>query len=245
MAIVEKPFSFRGSAARGTKRSVTYKGFRGRIVASRWPSPRPRPIPPSQQRWIDHFVALSKSSKDQAAGATDWAKELAANSGWFYRDVLEAAAVNKVFRIDGRVPVKTPSASVFKATPTAVPANTDAVLAPDAFLWDNNRFWTPTTDPSRLTFRSAGLYMVVAQVTWLQGTSGWRSLKLRKDGTDIQAAVTASVTNTFAPIQQVNTIAYFNANTYLEVIARTATTGMTATLDRLEAVGITPEVLIP
>jgi len=246
---------------------VHYRGrIDGAVTASKWPRRRGRPKSPLQQAWNEDFTAWAKLANWAAPCVRDLAERLACDTGFFWRDVITYAGHGKLLWYVGgenhtsplpmlwteRSPkqqygaprVTTPTAQVRQSAAVACVINTDQVLTPNTRDWDNNVFWSPTENPSRLTIRANGLYTISNSVEWSSVTGGFRRLNLRVNGTDFITNVLVPQGNANAMRLQSYALYYFTAGDYVESLIRTSTAGLTAQLTAFNIVAITPEAII-
>jgi hypothetical protein len=140
--------------------------------------------------------------------------------------------------------VTTPTARVKREAAETLSNGVEKYLTPDTLDWDNNVFWDPTANQSRLTVRSKGLYLVGANAEFNNITGGRRNLRLvvnRTTGIGQDTVGTSSAQ--FLHLSPV-TIWPFNAGDYVEALAFATVAGVTARLDALWILAITPEGVI-
>jgi len=77
------------------------------------------------------------------------------------------------------------SCKVTNSVAQSIPDATATALTWDTETWDTNTIHDTTTNPSRLTCKVAGIYLVVAFLGWASNTTGRRTLRLYKNGTQI------------------------------------------------------------
>jgi len=140
--------------------------------------------------------------------------------------------------------VTTPTARVYRTAPESLVNGTAKVLTPDSKIWDNNVFWNPAANPTRLTVRSGGVYLVGAQLEYNGITSGRRVVILRANGVDIISDNSLSVSNTNLVRPSTASIWAFEADDYVECLAFANANGVTAELENFWIVAITPEAVI-
>jgi len=200
---------------------------------------------PNQRAWVEAFSTTARASKTPAPTEMSAATDLAKGTLWYYRDVLQTAMYGKLFRFNHEEPVKTPTVEVYRTTTEAMTTGIEKILTPQAALWDNNVFWSATSNPTRLTVKSAGLYLIGAQVEIRPETDGSRLVRLRYDGSTYGAAVTAKTGTDFPAWMSVLEPHYFHPNEYVELAALVIGTGQTTKINTFWALAITPEALIP
>jgi len=226
----------------------------GLIIAQSWPRPRGHAQSPRQQAWINRFACLARMRKSpfpqELDAANMWAQlgnALYANDPngglWYYRDVLESAAYGKLIRYQGQVRVTTPTASVKRATNQSVAGGAFVAMQPTAIDWDNNRFWDSTVNPTRLTVRSPGLYLVMATINLQTNNAGVFSCELAKNGGASFAGSKIPKNNTFTFANAVG-LMYFNANDYVECKVFNSANTTNFQLLSFQIVAITPEAIV-
>lgn len=230
------------------------KSHRGDIVIQKWPRRRGRNQSPIQKAWNDRFSCLARalSSPDPRTldAATGWAKGQSpefggpkAPTGWYYRDVLESAAFGKLIRYQGEVRVRTPTVEVTRASNQSIAAATFAAIIPTAVTWDNNLFWSSSINPSRLTMRAAGLYLVGGTVDLQTANAGFFSAEISQNGGASIAGskVTKNGLSTFASVVA---LVYCHVNDYVELKCFNSANTTNFRCPSFWAVAITPEALI-
>jgi len=140
--------------------------------------------------------------------------------------------------------VTTPTARVFRNGNEALVSGIAKALTPDGVVWDNNVFWNPIANQSRLTVRSAGVYLIGSQVLFNNITGGRRSAPLFVNGVVI--AGNQEVTQANANIVRLTpvTLWAFNEGDYLEAFAFSSVANVNAQLEALWILAITPEGVI-
>lgn len=226
------------------RQRVVMKPHRGQTIVQKWPRKRGKPKSSLQQAWVDRFSLIGCLMKSPDAQTYDQAKDWAKGTGWFWRDVLTAAANGNLLIEPGALKVTTPTFFVSMQTPEVLAANIVETLEFDAFTWDNNVFWTPAVSTTRLVFRSPGLYLIGAYGLF-DNTATDKSvdIRFRLNGvTDFPIARAQDITNNDVTPQYI-TIWYFHQNDYLELRASST---LIATVLGAQAwgVAITPEALI-
>lgn len=233
--------------ARGKPRSpagTVLTSWKGKIVIQRRKSKTGKPKSALQKAWVENFKQLNCFVKWTDPAALERARTDYVGNNWTFRDALISAYSGKLHGNEGETKISTPSVQVHRSSAESLTANVQKTLTPNVADWDNNFFWSPTTNSSRLTFRSPGLYIVMAQVTFSGGTAGYRYLNAYKNGTINKSGYQF---NAAASLGNENTcffIDYFHANDYVEIKAVTPPSGITAQIDYFSAIAITPETLI-
>jgi len=199
------------------RQRVVMKPNKGQTVVQKWPKKRGRPQSPLQKAWVDRFSLVACINKSPAAqdfdAATDWAK----GTGWFWRDVLTAAMNGNLLVIPGETKITTPTYFLTRPGPEALAANVGEFIAWDGLQWDNNVFWNPLSNPTRITFKAAGLYLFGFQAGFSATASDKAiGLNVRVNGTDFMAQVKAQdIANQYIAQPWVS-IWYFHAGDYIE-----------------------------
>lgn len=225
------------------RQRVVMKPYKGANVVQKWPRKRGRPKSALQQAWVDRFRLVGCLMKSPDAQTYDQAKEWAKGTGWFWRDVLTAAANGNLLAVAGEVKITTPTFFVSMQVPEVLAANIVETLEFDAFQWDNNVFWTPAVSTTRLVFRAAGLYLIGCY-SLFDNTATDKSvdIRFRLNGvTDFPIARQQDITNNDVTPQYM-TIWYFHANDYIELRA-SSTIIATVLTAQAWGVAITPEGL--
>jgi len=174
----------------------------------------------------------------------DWAKDWAKDSGWLPRDVLTSAANGVLLTDWGEPKITTPTANVKRDASLLLVGNTDTPVPLTAALWDNNVFWNAAINPSRLTIRAPGLYLMGVSMVFLNTTSAALVYpRIKVNGTDL---ITTQQLPRAANVQaQVSTYAiyYFNEGDYIEAWALSTVAG-NVQVRNLWILAITPEGII-
>lgn len=97
-----------------------------------------------------------------------------------------------------------PYALVTKSAVQSIPNGSDTVLSFDTETKDNNAIHDNAVNNSRLTAKSAGLYLVQGLVTWDSNNTGVRDVLIKKNGTQISRVnmMSASGQNSFQNISK-------------------------------------------
>jgi len=226
------------------RQRVVMKPNKGQTVVQKWPKKRGKPKSALQKAWVDRFSLVACINKSPAAqdldAATDWAK----GTGWFWRDVLTAAMNGNLFVVPGETKITTPTYYLQRTTVEALVANVQESVTLDTMTWDNNVFWNPLSNPTRIYFFAPGLYLIGMQGVFDNTATDKRvSIWPRINGvTDLPRAEIQDISNNdVAPWN--TTIWYFHAGDYMEV--RVLST-VSCNLNQVTCwgVAITPEGLI-
>jgi len=239
----DAPVVTRASVMKSRKR-VVMKPYKGRPVVQKWPRPRPANRSELQQAWIDRFSLLACFLKTPDPQEYDTARKWAEGTGWFWRDVLTAAANGNLIVIEGETKVTTPTAMVQRATNVNVVANTYLPIAFETEVWDNNVFWASSPNPTRIVCRSPGLYLCGATILYTaDATNANRYAALRVNGTTM-LPLGATPKNQNSPVVVDLLLPwYFHQNDYFEVLANSTAN---CAVDAVTAwvLAITPEAII-
>lgn len=200
---------------------------------------------PNQRAWVDAFSLTARMSKTPAPQELDEATRLAKGTLWYYRDVLQTAMYGKLFRFNHEEPVKTPTVMLKQAAPQAIANGTFTDIIATGIVWDNNVLWN-AANPTRITFKTAGLYMFGWNLEWSPASSGTRYQRILLNGVTALGVWTNQVSASgyngdFGAIG----LYYFHANDYITLNVHNVVTGQSAQLLGFWALAITPEALIP
>jgi len=219
------------------------KSWKGRPYASRYPSLSNVNPTALQRAWVDHFSCVAWISKIPDPRTFDLAKKLTKDTGWYYRDVIASGAVGKLYQVEGVSRITTPTVMLHRTAGEALSAGVAKVLTPNVMDWDNNRFWNASSNPSRITIRAGGLYLLGAQGLFSTATSNYRILNIRLNGTTNISDSMQVLNGNFQVWQQNQSIWYFNPNDYIELLATSGAAGVSCTINHFWMVGITAEVI--
>jgi len=221
------------------------KSRKGSVYIASWPRPRGKRKTPLQEAWVNRFKCLAEALKSPFPPILDAAVEFSKGTGWYYRDVMETAAAAKLIRQNNEIRVTTPTVMVHRTTAQNQSGSTPYLLTANALDWDNNHFWSSTVNPSRITFRNAGLYIVGAQVQFSQNSSANLHAGIRLNATSEIVINSHSGEASFPPVLGPMTIWYFHANDYIEPYVVVNQASMNSTLLGFWALAITPESVLP
>jgi len=222
------------------------KNQRGQVVIQKWPRKRGRRATTLQRAWRDKFQDVARVTKTPTAQDLDISTTIAKNSGWYYRDVLTAAAYGTLWRTKGEVIIKTPTVRVTQTGFTAIPTAAPTTLVPTSLIWDNNSFWDSITNPSRLTVKAGGLYLL-SFIDERNNLSQQQNIQyyIRKNGTTDEQTFAIYGWCNFGFKYGFTTLVYCSAGDYLEMRARGTVNNQQVRIDSLSLLAITPESLIP
>jgi len=267
VAIIERAGDFGRKQVLKSRRRIHFRqDAEGRLIAQAWPRKRGRPTSELQQAWVDRFSRDAELSKFADPWTRQQAECLANNTGWYWRDVLTSGMNGKLWFYEGGAGIRsqvgilhrqtpeiqhygaphitTPTAAVKNDTPVALTANIEKYLDGATLLWDNNTFWSPTSNPSRLTVRASGLYVIGAYVGYTITGSGYRRAILRLNRTLTIGVQSTAVNATAEQFANVFTVWPMEAGDYVEVVAFTASASVQAILRHFFILAMTPESVI-
>lgn len=114
-----------------------------------------------------------------------------------------------------------PKCRVYNSANISVPHNTPTALAFNSERFDSDTMHSTAVNTSRITFTTAGTYLVGGGVTWAGNTAGIRDITLRLGGATNLATISDDVPSGFAYSwsQSVATLYTFSAGQYVELIA--------------------------
>ncbi len=250
-----------------SRQIVHWRSYKGQIIyASKWPIKRGKPKSKLQKAWVDNFTLLAKRSKNSDPCALIIAQELAAKTGWFYRDVLETALSGKLIYNSGNrgrvgpIPrifidqpdkmhsgaprVTTPTVSVIGGTPVAVPVGSCLTLGIADTEWDNNSFWNRAAGDDFLEVKSSGLYFCFAEIEFNTLYAYAECIRMLLNGTQEIANNTVSSANNLPGHAQIFRPWYFVAGDTVQLCVETNFGGPTARIKYFGLVGMTPEAII-
>jgi len=118
------------------------------------------------------------------------------------------------------------------------------VLTPENKLWDNNVFWMPSPNPTRMTFRSCGVYFVGAEVQYTAVSGQYRTTWFRKNGTDVYGSHRVPAPVSMTCFGHPFALMYFEVGDYIELIGQSNVAGVTAQINAFWAMAMTPEQVI-
>jgi hypothetical protein len=249
------------------RRRLRFRDLKGQLlVMEKWPSRRGKKQTENQKAWTDDFTVSAKASKNaDPCGylqAFELAKQPFAN-GRYYRDILHTAyhgnLVNStgvhphdrlVFRESPAGPdaepfkVTTPTVCVYRDAVESLSNGVNKILTPNQLYWDNNNFWDPTSHPTRLTFKAAGLYLVGFECVFSAVSGAQRQTKILFNGSLAQIRDFRHSSNNAALEATASGIWYFNPNEYMEAQVYANAASVTAQIRAFWAVGITPEAIL-
>lgn len=123
----------------------------------------------------------------------------------------------------GLAELTVPYAHVYHTATQSVPTSTEVLLSYNSERGDTDNIHDTATNNSRLTCKTAGRYFVSAHVEWSPNSSGQRSIRFRKNGSDVTGAygpygTDSPVASPDAGFGQVHAAFDLVVGDYLEVI---------------------------
>jgi len=233
-------------ALQTAKGRLQFSSWKGRVVLRKWPRPRGKNISANQRAWVDKFAAVSRATKTPSPQDLENSIELAKGTGWYYRDVLAVAMNGKLWTDFGEQKIKTPTVSVTRAAAESKTATIWHTLTPNVQQWNNNDFWNAGVNPSRVTVRSSGLYLLIGRYK-LSGASseGSAKIRFRVNGTDPILENSERVWRSNGETPQTIGIWYFNPDDYVEMQAFLHDWTAGCQITAFQLLAITPEGIVP
>jgi len=214
--------------------------WRGDIVRVQ-KNPRSHPKSKVEAAWVCAFSNIARYTKRPTPQEFNEASAAVSDTGWYYRDMIHSAMSGKLILGCEGLKITTPTAKVRGTSAEVLTSGVAKVLTPDTKLWDNNYFWEPVLHPTRLYFRSCGVYAVGARVDYTAVSGQYRTTTLRLNGTTTIAVERIPAPVSMTVFTNVFSLYYFDEMDYIEVIAQTNQAGSNGTLQEFWAMAITPE----
>jgi len=227
------------------RRRVLLTHWKDQPVLKKWPRQRGKTYSQLQQAWVDDFSQKARLLKSVEPSLFINAERLAKGTGWYYRDVLERAAAGKLITDGEEYKITTPTACFFSTSNTTLPQNVTTPLTMGGQYWDNNVFRHPT-DATKIVFKSAGLYLLMADL-WMPVANGSNPVLgriLHQNGHFI-ATGQWTLVSTLPIVYTMSGIWYFHADETIQVTLQKNNTGNQAAVSHMTVLGITPEIIIP
>lgn len=130
-----------------------------------------------------------------------------------------------------------PKCRVFHSAAISTTNGTDKVLTFDSERFDTDTMHSAVTNPSRITFTTAGTYLIGANIEVAANTAGFRNLKLRLNGTTSIGELLVPPASASSRLS-VSTLYAFAATDFVEVVVH-QTSGVA--LDVLATAAFSPE----
>jgi len=244
MAKVEGTFLPPPQPRRRGRMPLEVSGYRGLIVVRQKKLPKGPKKSPLQQAWVDNFRCIAYWSKFADPYAREAAEEAVPNTGWYWRDVIESALSGKLIRFQGAPRMTTPTVYLSQSAAVNLGNGVLTTLTPDTVVWDNNYFFNPAANQERITFRTAGLYIFGALVTFATTSTARKAVAIFTN-TGLNVANQSGGEGTaLGGGRSCMGVYYFNADDYITVAVRASAASQTAQLNNFWAVAITPETLL-
>lgn len=213
----------------------------GTLYFRKWPRKRGPAKSIFQQAWIDLFREIVEMQKTRDPRDIEFAKEMAVGTGYTWRDVLARASQGLLLRDDHEEHLTAPTASVRNTAGESLTQNIQKVLTPTVQDWDVGAFWSPTTNPTRLTFQSPGFYLLLGAVRFLSANAGNSSANFFKNGTTQLHAISGSKIANLACVIPLMYFTHFSRGDYVEIRGFSSQTNTTAQLDNFTVIGLMPQ----
>lgn len=98
---------------------------------------------------------------------------------WVAGTVVTAAALNSQVRDAGNFNIGRPYCSVYNNAGLATATGVSILLPFDSEVEDNDNMHSTVTNPSRITFNTAGVYMILPRLSLPSSANGGRQINLR------------------------------------------------------------------
>ena len=250
-----------------SRRRIHFRRKRGGdVYASSWPPLRGKKKTPLQKEWVDNFKFLAAAPKIADGCALAMATDQAKDTGYFWRDVVSSALSGKLLHYIGSVEsapplpflyreqvtkfyegvprVTTPAAGVTRVTNQNLGNNTWDSISWTAQTYNNNRWWSLTPNPTRLTAITSGLYMFGAWALVLSNFSGYGICRWRKNGSTVLVEGGENINTGGDRRLSLVWVDYLNAGDYVEFQCLANSAGRFVNPAGAWIVGITPEAVI-
>lgn len=227
------------------RRKAVVKPWKDLTVVQAWPRPRGRVRSARQQAWVDRFSLWACLTKTPDPRVYDQAKEWTQGTGWFWRDMMTSALAGKLIEVIGETKITTPTCYLERTTNEALAAGVEEAISMTAMRWDNNLFWSSSSNPSRMVFKAPGLYLIGASAQFqANATDNHNFLRLAINGNVFLPYVTGQGILTQPVFLNTGTIYYLHTEDYIELRAG-CNIAQTLNNAQLWTVAITPEAIIP
>jgi hypothetical protein len=131
-----------------------------------------------------------------------------------------AAYFNSNIRDAANFLLNVPACNAIQATLQSVPNTTWTSLSLDSTVFDPYGGHSVSTNNSRYTAQVAGWYLVFAAACYATNSTGWRGIRVAKNGTAVAGSATEIQANTVAAalttIGTPSVIVFLNAGDYVE-----------------------------
>jgi len=236
----------KGLTAKKPKPGAPYhlSAYRGDVVRIQ---KNPRPHKPSQAEaaWICAFGAAARFSKTPSPQQFNEASTWVDQSGWYYRDAIHAGMFGKLYRDEGGLRITTPTCYLYASTTLTLSTGVNTPVPLTNAKWDNNYFFDVTIQPTRMYFRSPGVYFVGAQGQFTAVSGQYRTLQFRRNGTETLTSVRVPVPTNSSAFPEIIDLIYADAGDYIELLAQTNQAGSNFNCNGFWSMAMTPEQVIP
>jgi hypothetical protein len=113
-----------------------------------------------------------------------------------------------------------PSCRVTKAALQTITTATATAILFDTERYDTDGMHSTSSNTSRITFTTAGLYTVGGNIRWQASSTGTREIYIRLNGTTAIGYALTDIDSIIQQIQQVTTIYKFAAADYVELMVQ-------------------------
>jgi hypothetical protein len=137
---------------------------------------------------------------------------------WTVGEVLTAANLNTHLRDNVSYLANPPKCRVYNSANESIPNSTDTALTFDTERFDTDTMHSTVSNTGRITFTTAGTYLVGGHVVFNSSATGIRKLFIRMGGTTPLATVELVPSSSF-PAFSIDTLYPFTAGQYVELIA--------------------------
>ena len=105
----------------------------------------------------------------------------------------------------------------YRDTAQSIPNDTETAVTLPSEDYDANDMHDPTTNPSRITIQSDGIYVVMAAIEFAADSAGTRIVSIKKNGTAVLAKTEAAPLSAGNTILQVAAMAALEDDDYIEI----------------------------
>jgi hypothetical protein len=141
------------------------------------------------------------------------------NTSWADGNLVDASDMNDIGNNLDYLYNRPVGARVYNSSNISVSDSSLTALTFDSERFDTDDMHDLVTNTGRLTFTTAGKYLVKGQVEWSGDSNGRRELTIRLNGATILAQTTIAPAGTADMGQEVSTIYDFAATDYVELLA--------------------------
>lgn len=133
--------------------------------------------------------------------------------------VSDEQAVRKKY-VDDKIPPVfiPPSCFVYNSVNISVPDSTNTVLTFNSEDWDTDNMHSTSSNTSRLTSKTAGIYLIHANVETAMDSGGSRQLRFRKNGSTYFANTVKGYAPANTTTLELTSAQKLNVNDYVEVV---------------------------